>query len=245
MSDTNSDTSPDTDAKEMPFLSHLRELRSRLFISVMSVVLFFILTFTLYQEILEHILTPLPLDKLSILGPTAACMLQIQVSMYLALIFSSPVHIFNIVAFIFPALKPKEQKFIKYGLFASTILSIVGFYVSYIHVLPMALEFLGNFAPDDVSNNWKLQETVLFEFRLVFAFVVLFQLPVVLEILMAMNLLKRRTLLKYQRHIIVLLFVLSALVTPPEIISQIALAVPLIILFYVSILIAKILKFGE
>jgi sec-independent protein translocase protein TatC len=89
------------------------------------------------------------------------------------------------------------------------------------------------------------EKTIKFVFQLIFAFVVLFQIPLVLLILMAMDLVKRSTLLSAARYVIVGIFVISALATPPDIVSQVMLSVPLVILFYVAIFIAKVMGFGN
>ena len=88
-------------------------------------------------------------------------------------------------------------------------------------------------------------KNLMFAAKMVLAFAVLFQLPLVLVVLMAFDIVKRATLLKFSRYFIVLIFVVSAIMTPPDIISQVALSLPLIVLYFLSIFVAKILGFGN
>ena len=232
--------------KEMPALKHVAELRKRLLASLAAALAGMVLGFIFYEQYIDYLKAPLGPDLYfhSIIEPF---LLKLKISVYAGLIISFPVHLYNVVAFILPALTPKERRALKCALFASFILILMGLAISYLYVLPWAVSFMqrAQFNPEGVGRNIHFSDAVMFELKLILAFMALFQLPLLLEVLMALNVLSRRTLLRSSRYVIVIIFVLSAVLTPPEIISQISLAIPLIFLFYLSIFVAWIFGFGR
>ena len=241
-------------ASQMSFFDHLRELRRRLIGSVIALGVGFIVGYALYDSYISWLLRPI-LDmmptgqdtKIFINDIQEGFTMKIRISVYAGLVVSLPVHLYNIVSFIMPALLPKERRFLRAMLVGSVLLLIGGVYMGYDQVLPMSIKFLSSpaFLPDSVEPWLGFRNNVMFAMRLLFAFAILFQTPLVLVLLMALNLVRRDQLLKSARYIIVLIFVISAVVTPPDFVSQIGLSLPLIVLFYLSILIAKVCRFGE
>ena len=233
---------------EMPFMEHLRELRLRVLRSVASVAVLFVIAILGYQYYVKYFTDPffyLALGKVVMTSPEQGFMLQFRIAGYVALVFSSPIHIYNIISIVSPALEKREQRILRVYTWAGLTLAILGAWLAYFQVLPLAVEFLLKFKPESVENFLDYKRSVLFVFQLILAFVVLFQAPLVLLILMTFNLIKRSWLLSSARYVIVGIFLLSALVTPPDIVSQVMLAIPLVVMFYAAILIAKIMGVGE
>ncbi len=129
----------------------------------------------------------------------------------------------------------------------SFILMIMSTYLSYFKILPVSISFLtnSNFIPSDVGLLLNYDSNLFYVLYFVFWSMIAFQTPIVFVLLMAFNVIKRKTALTLSRYIIVGIFVLSAVVTPPDVVSQVGLALPLVVLFFIALLIAKIFKFGE
>jgi sec-independent protein translocase protein TatC len=133
------------------------------------------------------------------------------------------------------------------GLLVSFVLIIFSFYYSYYRIIPLSVRFLtsSHFIPVDVGMLLNYNRNIFYILQFIFITLVVFQTPIILEILLIMNVVQRRTLLLISRYVIVGIFVLSAIITPPDFISQISLTVPLVGLYFLTILIAWIFKFGE
>jgi sec-independent protein translocase protein TatC len=236
----------DSDAGAMAFFDHVRELRRRLIVSMLCLGVGFVVAYLLHDRYIHWLLNPIG-EQVYITSIEEGFMMKLRVSAYVGLILSFPVHVYNVVAFVTPALTGRERSFLRAMLAGSMALLLIGGYLAYFQILPLSFQFLKNpaFVPEGAGTLLGYQKNLLFALRLLFAFIILFQLPLVMILLMAMNLVDRRQMLKCSRYIIVLIFVLSALLTPPDPVSQIGLALPLIILFYLSILAARIFRFGE
>ena len=238
----------------MPFLEHIRELRKRIIISFISIGIGFIITFIFYNSIIEILSKPfqeldliLKHKTLFINSIYEGFTTRIKISFLGGIIISLPVHLYNSVKFIFPGLKIKEKKLIRYSLIASFFLIIISGYYTYFKLIPFSIKFLtgSGFIPENVSLMLNFGKNIFIIFQFLLAALLIFQLPLILELLLILNIIKRKTLLKAGRYIIVGIFILSAIVTPPDWLSQTAFAIPLAALFYLTILIAKIFKFGE
>lgn len=230
----------------MPFFEHVRELRRRLIISVIGLAVGFVIAFAVYDYYIQILIEPFD-ERLYATRIEQAFLMKIKISAYVGIIFSFPIHIYNIVAFILPALTRKERKYMIGLLSGSFVLLVIGGYLGYFQILPLSLKFLKSDAliPANVDTWLSFQDSLLFIFQLMLAFVALFQLPLVLLFLMAMNIVRRAQLFRSGRYVIVAIFITAALLTPPDVVSQIGLGLPLIVLYYVTILIAKIFRFGE
>ncbi len=231
---------------EKPFLTHIAELRYRLISSIIAVFFAFIIGFSFYNHIIDFLICPFGED-LYITQIEHGFSTKIRLSAYIGLILSLPVHIYNIIMFILPAMTPNERRILLFFLLGSLVLVIAGSYMAYVQILPLSIEFLksSSFVPANVKTWLDFRESMYFVFQLVLAFSVLFQLPLVLLSLMIMNVISRAALLKSSRYFIILIFIISAIITPPDIVSQIGLSLPLILLFYLTVFIAKLCKFGD
>lgn len=231
---------------EMSMLEHLRELRHRLILSLVALGLGFVIAYFFYDRYIEFLIRPFhaPLYTTRI---EQAFLIRLRISFYAGILFSLPVHAYNLIRFILPALKTQERRLLGWLLPGSIVLLLLGGYLGYVRILPVCLAFLSRpaFRPDGVGFWLDYRAAVLFAAQLLFAFVILFQLPLILLLLMAMNLIRRATLIHYGRYIVVGIFAASAILTPPDVISQIGLALPLIALFFLTILLARVCGFGN
>ena len=172
---------------------------------------------------------------------------QFKISAISGFILSLPVHIFGIIRFIFPGLTSREKKIVMFFLVFSLIFIAVGAYMVYFMLVPIVINFLTapQFIPESVGILLNYQTNIFYLFSFILWAIFALQLPLIMEILLVMNVLKRRQVWKVSRFIIVGIFILSAIITPPDIASQMGVALPLIFFFFLALLIAKIFKFGE
>ncbi len=234
------------DVRNVSIFVHFAELRYRLVSSLTALVIGFALGWLAYNPVISYLLAPFR-ETLYMTRIEDGFVIKLKVSFYLGLIITFPFHLYQIVAFVIPALSRRERQGLFLLLAGSMGLIIFGAYMGYYQILPYSIRFLKNssFMPDSVFLWLNYNESLMFVLQLMLAFIVLFQLPMVLLILMKLNLISRRGLLQSARFVIVTIFIIAAILTPPDWVSQIGLALPLIILFYVTILIARIFNLGE
>lgn len=238
----------------MSILSHLRELRIRLIVSAVAVCVGSILAFVFFDQIVSILFKPFEAlelpdseNQLFINTLFEGFVTKLKVSVLAGTIISFPVHLYNIIRFVFPGLKAKEKKMIAIGLIASFVLGAFSFYYSYFRIIPLSVKFLtgDQFIPLQVGMILNYQRNIFYILQFIFVTLLVFQSPIILEMLLVMNVVGRKALLKMSRQVIVVIFILSALLTPPDFISQVSLAAPLIVLYFLTILIARIFRFGE
>lgn len=239
-------------SSEMSFLDHVAELR-RLFIrSFLALFIGFILSYIFYDKIVDFLSHPF--QKISENNPdlfinsvVEAFFVKVKISFLFSLILTFPIHIYHILRFIFPALHPKEKKIVTLFLGASSSLIIFGVYYSYNTIIPISISFLTGtgFIPNDVGLLLSYEKNIMFIFQFLLAGLILFQLPLILNILLLLNILKVETLIQYHRYIAIIILIISGIITPPDPASLAMMALPLMVLFYMSIFVAKILKFGR
>jgi sec-independent protein translocase protein TatC len=174
-------------------------------------------------------------------------MAQLKMTVIAGLIISLPVHVFGIVKFVFPGLTTRERRIVLSFLVFSLILIVLGSYLAYFKIIPLAVRFLTNpyFVPESVGFLLNYQANVFYILSFILWAVLAFQTPLLMEILLVMNVLKRKQVLHASRYIIVGIFIIAAIITPPDFISQLGVALPLIFFYFLALLVAKIFKFGE
>jgi sec-independent protein translocase protein TatC len=222
---------------------HLTELRKRLVYSVITVVVMFFVCFSVYQPILDWMLYPAQ----QILKDTPMVAIEIQetfftalkVSFFGGLIISLPVIFYQFWMFVSPGLYEHEKKFAVPFVFFATLMFLIGGAFAYYVVVPFGFEFLINFGNSLVSVMPSIGKYVGFFTKLLVGFGIAFELPVITFFLATIGMVDDKMLKEFFRYAIVLIFILSALLTPPDILTQFLMAVPLIILYGASILIAQ------
>lgn len=237
-----------------PYSPHLKEMRKRFILSAVFVLVGFCLSFVYFEDLVTILKTPFTQSNLIIEGDDQLYInsifegffVKIKVSFISGLIITLPIHIFEITGFIMPALTKSEKKGVLFVLVSSSLLIPVGLYYGYNLVIPLSIQFLtgAGFVPSDVGILLNYNDSIVYIFQFLLAFAVVFELPIALLMFMKLGIVERQTLQKYAKHCIVVIFILSAIITPPDVVSQCLVALPLIALFYLAILIAKLFKLG-
>lgn len=231
-----------SDNDELSFLSHLEELRWRIIKSFIAVIICAIPCGIYWKKIFDVIMIiPLrlanPTPRLIYTNPTEAIILSIKIAIVCGIILSAPIIFYQIWRFVSPGLYKNEKVIVLPLVFASTIFFLLGVTFSYVSV-PFVISFLARFAEGKMDAFYKAQEYLGFLIKLGLAFGIVFELPVVSFILTKAGLIGPSFLIKNFKYALVFIFVLAALLTPPDIISQMLLAAPLLILYGVSILVS-------
>ena len=228
----------------MPFLEHLEELRWRLLKMIGSVILFTIIAFPFTSQLL-HILELPNLNlsepaKVIYVKPTGMLMVRMEIGIVTGIILSLPVILYQFWQFIAPGLLKKEKRFFLPTLFLTTFCFLSGTAFAYFVLIPTVLPFLYKMGTDSIQANYIISEYISFVLRLILVAGLIFELPILSFFLARIGILSPSFLKKYRRYGIVLVFILSALITPPDPFSQILMAFPLLILYQISIWVARL-----
>jgi sec-independent protein translocase protein TatC len=239
---------------EMTIGSHFNELRSRAMICILFYIVIFVLCYLFSKEIYHFLLKPFievsqnnQNRKLIYTSPTEAFTTYLKLSFYSSLFFSFPIFFAELYLFLSPALYKNEKKNILLTIFFSSFLFLFGAIFCYFFILPMALKFFSSFenlsSVDDstlpILFETKISDYLNFTINLLFGFGIAFLSPILLLFLIKGGYVKVKDLRSKRRYWIVIIFILSAILTPPDILSQISLAILLIILFEIVILLGK------
>jgi Tat protein translocase TatC len=233
---------------EMPFLDHLEELRWRILWSLAAVGVGSIVGFVLVQQfdilglLKEPILPFLPEGKLFITRPTDAFILTLKLAFTIGLVLAAPVVFAQVWSFLTPALYKHEKRYIVPALIAGVGLFTAGVLMAYLWVLPAALRFLLRFQRADLESIITANEYLGFALQFMIAFGLVFQLPIFIVMLSALGLIQPETFARHRPIALVIASVLAALITPPDIISMVLMMMPIIVLYEVGILIARIVR---
>ncbi len=228
----------------MPLTAHLTELRTRLFWSVAALAVGFLICYGLSDFIVSAVQfpwTPIGGDlhvPLQIIAPAEAFLTYLKVAFFAGLFVVLPVILHQLWKFVAPGLLEHERKYTIPFLVGSTTLFYAGGALFYL-LLPFVVTFLLSFASDDITAHLSVGYYVSFCLRLMIAFGLVFQLPVVVVFLTQLGLVTSRGLIRHFRYAVVLAFVLAAILTPPDPISQSFMALPTLLLYSASILAAK------
>lgn len=229
---------------------HLVELRKRLGISIGVLIVMFFVCFTFWQPLLAWMLEPLkmvlPEDSNVIFTKLQEPFFTaLKVSFFASFIISLPIIFWQFWLFVAPGLYENEKKLVIPFVTFATIMFIMGASFCYYVVIPLGFEFLVNFGGELFTALPSIGEYVGFFTKLLFGFGIAFELPVITFFLAKIGLVDDQTLKSFFRYAIVIIFLVASLLTPPDILTQFLMAGPLIILYGVSILVAKAVNPAE
>jgi sec-independent protein translocase protein TatC len=236
----------DGEDKELSFLEHLVELRSRLLKACVAVllVLLVLLPFSrrLYAMLAAPLTAVLPEGSSMIAIDVASPFLTpFKLSLLLALIISIPVVLYQLWAFIAPALYRTEKRLARPLLYSAVVLFYLGCAFAYFVVFPLVFGFFTRVAPDGVTVMTDISKYLDFVITLFLAFGITFEVPIATIILVATGMVTVEKLSKMRAYVLVGAFAMGMLLTPPDVISQTLLALPMWLLFEIGLLMARIL----
>lgn len=229
------------------FFAYLIELRRRLLYCVYSVVLLFAFLFyfsaDLFHLLAKPLLQFLPAEQgLIATGVTAPLLTPLKLSLVVSIFLSVPFILYQVWAFITPALRAHEKRLVWLLLYPSIGLFYVGTLFAYSIVFPLVFKFFSSVVPAGVSFLPDITQYLQFTLKLFFAFGIAFEVPIMTLVLIWSGVVSADKLAQQRPYVIVLAFVLGMLLTPPDVISQVLLAVPMWLLFELGLLLARVIK---
>ena len=231
---------------EGSLMSHLVELRNRLFKVFGSVFFVFLLLFPFAKQIFDIASEPLrnvlPGGELIATGTASPVIATLKLSFYLALIIAMPVVLYQIWAFVAPGLYKKEKRFAMPLLMSSILLFYAGIAFAYFVLFPLVFKFVAAFTPDSVNYMPDISDYVGFVMMLIIVFGLAFETPVATVLIVWTRLTSVEKLAAARPYVFLGAFIVGMLLTPPDVVSQIILAVPVYLLYEVGILMARVLR---
>ena len=226
------------------FMSHLIELRDRLLRCVLALLLVFICLFPwardLYALLAQPMIASMPAGgRLIATEVTAPFFVPVKVTMMAALVIALPYLLYQIWAFVAPGLYAHEKKLVVPLIITSTLLFLCGMAFAYFLVFPVVFAFIIKVAPEGVAVMTDIGKYLDFVLTLFLAFGVTFEVPVAVVILVRMGMVSVAKLREIRPYVIVGAFVIGAIFTPPDVVSQVMLAVPLWVLYELGIFVAQ------
>lgn len=224
----------------LPINDHLEELRWRLIKCVIAVAVGFVATYAFKERIFEFLVEPLvkvlPEDShLIYTSLPEAFITYLKVAFFAGLVISSPVIFYQIWKFVMPGLYENERRYVVPFMLVATLFFLTGVSFAYFVLFPYGFQFFLGFQTENIAAMPAMKDYLGFVMKLMIAFGLSFELPVIMFFLARMGLVTPESLKKKRKYSILVVFVLAAVLTPPDIISQTMLAIPLILLYELSI----------
>ncbi|MCB1459228.1 MAG: twin-arginine translocase subunit TatC [Nitratireductor sp.] len=245
----------DIDASSAPLIEHLIELRQRLFHSVLAILVLFIVCYIFADRIFNILVVPYERAagedanlRLIFTAPQEFFFVQVKIAFFGAVFLAFPVIATQLYKFIAPGLYRNERRAFLPYLIATPILFVMGACLVYFMIMPLAMNFFlsmqqtGGDGKATIELLPRVSEYLGLIMTLIFAFGIMFQLPVVITLLAKAGLVTTESLKAKRKYAIVLTFIAAAVLTPPDPISQIGLAVPTLLLYEISIISARLVE---
>ncbi len=243
--------SDELEGTEQPFVAHLVELRDRIIRSAVAIAIAFgVLSFYpgpsgLYDLLAAPLVAHLPagttLIATNVISPF---LVPLKITLLAAFMLALPVVLYQLWAFVAPGLYSHEKRLVMPLVISSTFLFLVGVAFSYFFVFGQVFRFIQSFAPKSITAAPDIEAYLGFVMSMFIAFGAAFEVPVVVVVLARLGVVSIEQLKKFRSYFIVLAFVVAAILTPPDVVSQLALAIPMCLLYEVGIWAAKFFNKG-
>ena len=228
---------------------HIEELRSRLIKIVIVFFVFFIISFLWWKNIFAFLAKPAtdvlhtsPNSEMIFTNLVEPFVTAVKVSLYTALFASLPIILYQLWKFIAPGLYENEKKMALPFVIFGTLMFYIGAAFAYFVVFPIGFKVLITFGGDNFTAMLKISEYVSVALKIMIGFGIAFELPVLSYFLAKLSLITDKTLKEFFRYAVVIIFIVAAVLTPPDLFSQLAMATPLLVLYGLSIWIAKVVN---
>ena len=228
-----------TDQKQ-PLFEHIRALRRVLLVSVAAVGVLFVLFFYLFcNQLVDFVLMPVRSRGIAV---SEALMTQLKVCLIAGVIGAMPVIIHQIWSFVSPALYPHEKRLFAALFFVALLLFLVGVTFCYVYVFPLAINLFWTAADTVATAMWSVQEYLDFVLSFVLPFGLMFELPVVIYMLARRGKVNYQKLSRWRKYVVLIIAVVAAVLTPPDVVSQCMLGLPMYLLYEIAAQLARFVK---
>lgn len=239
---------PEDPANEQPLVSHLIELRNRTVRAALAVLIIFACLSPFMKQIFDFLSQPLMVAlpqgvKLLATGVVAPFMVPLKVTLFVAFVIALPFVLYQMWAYIAPALYRNEKRLVLPVIVSGVTMFAVGMAYCYFIVFGMVFKFIAGFSPESVNFAPDIDSYFSFVLRMFFAFGITFEVPILVMVLNRLGLADVKKLVHVRPYVIVGAFVIAAIFTPPDVLSQLLLAVPLVVLYEAGIICVRI--FGK
>ena len=233
---------------KLPFTGHLEELRKRLIVCFVAVGIGFVLSYGFKEQLFQILARPLITvmaadDKLIFTGLPEAFFTYLKVAFLSGIMLSTPIILYEFWMFVAPGLYRKEKHILLPIVFLSTFFFLGGSLFGYFVVFPFGFKFFLGFASETIKPLPSMKEYLGFSAKLLLAFGLVFELPLIITFMSKMGLVTVKFLKKNRKYALLLFFAAAAILTPPDVVTQIMMALPLMLLYEISIIGARI--FGK
>jgi sec-independent protein translocase protein TatC len=239
----------DASGAEMPFLDHLEELRRRILWSLVALLAAACIGFWLVMHfnVLGLLIAPIKPyllgSKLKYLGPTDPFFISFKLALVVGVLLALPIVVYQIWAFVSPAMLPHERKVIVPTLYLGLLLFLTGMALAYFFALPMTLKFMLSFQTETLEQNIVASAYLGFVVKLLLGFGAVFELPVVVLILSMLGIVNSKMLAAKRRHALVVNTILASVLTPGDVIVlTVFMMIPLVLLYEMSIALSKLVE---
>lgn len=235
----------DDPANDQPLMAHLIELRERTVKAAISVLIVFVAMSPFMKEIFDWLSKPLMVAlpdgaKLLSTGVVAPFMVPLKVTLFCAFVVALPYVLYQFWAYIAPALYKREKCLALPVIVSSVLMFAVGMAYCYFVVFRMVFQFIAGFSPDSVNFAPDIDSYFSFVITMFFAFGLTFEVPIFVMVLNRVGMASAKRLKKIRPYVIVGAFVVAAIFTPPDVLSQLLLALPLVVLYEFGIVLVKV-----
>ena len=235
----------DDPANDQPLMAHLIELRERTVKAAISVLIVFVAMSPFMKEIFDWLSKPLMVAlpdgaKLLSTGVVAPFMVPLKVTLFCAFVVALPYVLYQFWAYIAPALYKREKRLALPVIVSSVLMFAVGMAYCYFVVFRMVFQFIAGFSPDSVNFAPDIESYFSFVITMFFAFGLTFEVPIFVMVLNRVGMASAKRLKKIRPYVIVGAFVVAAIFTPPDVLSQLLLALPLVVLYEFGIVLVKV-----
>lgn len=235
---------PDPTPDPTPLITHLKELKKRLGIAIITFILGVLVLMNFSEVVFEFISTPIrdalpPNTPLIFLNAPDVFFTYLKIALVLSLFATAPITFYQLWAFVAPGLYKNERRAFLGYFVSSLLLMLSGAAFAFYIVFPLIFEFFLGFSTDLIQAMPAIKEYLTLVLKLLFAFGMSFQIPIIIMLLVRMDLVGIQGLKAKRRYVVVWAFIFAAILTPPDIISQTLLALPMLLLYEVGIVIAK------
>ncbi|MEK5103213.1 twin-arginine translocase subunit TatC [Cytobacillus sp. FSL M8-0252] len=225
--------------EELNYIEHLEELRKRLILCLVAFVLFFIVGFLFVDHIYQWFVRDLK-EQLIVLGPSDIIWVYFTIASVIAIAGTIPVVALQLWQFVKPGLVPKERKITLAYIPALFVLFLVGLSFGYFVIMPTLFNFLTGLSEGMMEMSFTVDKYFQFIFHMTLPFGILFELPVVAMFLTSLGMINPYVLTKIRKYAYFVLVVISVIISPPDLMSDIIVSIPLLVLYEISITLSKI-----
>jgi sec-independent protein translocase protein TatC len=226
--------------KELSLVQHLSEFRDRLMVASIAVLITTALSFVFTTQIIKFLLLPSGVDRLLALSPTESFTTYFRVALSAGIALAMPVILYEIYAYIDPALYPNERRFVRIIGLPVLGLFVAGMAFCYFVLLPRAIPFLINFGGDVIDNQLRAADYLSFVTTFILGMGLVFEVPVIIWALVRVGVVQRSWLAKQRRYVFLLAFVIGAIITPtPDPFNQTLVAIPMYLLWELGLFLAR------